>query len=690
MGKDAQIVDVDWVGLPFKGAPDNESVVAVHKRKEFDMFEAVRIKHGNKPGFIVGAGDFVALKSGSRHEEPYVGRVIDLYEKSKGRCCATVQWMYRPKDIVEGKPADVERNEIFYALRHIDEVYVDTILKPLRIEFQITETTMGQFTKVNNHLYADEHEGASPLLSSPSMICSRLYNLVSRVVPLTRAKLKELEQGLPYALYTLGTSSAQPGNITSLKSNTKPDELRSDMPVIVSETKHTPRPRQRLIESDDESLAEKMDDGSQGLLHQVKKIKVEKAQRKSAPKLDDTRSASLPRESVEEGSEGDDAFTLSKIGAAGPLKTTASRLIREASKNSNKKSTKEDSASVSEISSKGAASPLNPPAKAAPSENGAYFTPKSATRTTFLKPATNNTIGKDGEIWKVIHDCQQDLVVDTNTNSPNVRPATRIGLNELIEMAGYMKLESMVANDTRASNQLLEPPMTLQSYFHNPILNTFVSRIRSILGLKARQIGTNSNGISLAFLELERVKPGVIFDHLGRSTESDGVLDARWLFPREIKYPIFGTLLGLFGFRSVKIQFLRQPMILTIEIDGSSLESMISRGFSRLVSNSFRYALVKLDDGEYGIAPAPDEIIQQIFLQLRNGLAIALQVPLTKAKLGFVLALVYGDQNTLPRELKQVHLRADDNEPLQATEDTLLTTCGLGPFGVLHQLSSAT
>jgi hypothetical protein len=270
-----------------------------------------------------------------------------------------------------------------------------------------------------------------------------------------------------------------------------------------------------------------------------------------------------------------------------------------------------------------------------------------------------------------------------------------IGVDEALEVLGYLKLEYLIGNEFRTSLDQICPPSFILGNMNKPNMPPLLTRVRQYLDLNSLKIFTNPAGMRRAFAELEKSRPGTIFGLLGhfQSDSSSSTFRGAWLFPSKVSSPIFGAVLGVDGFRTFKMTYRKQTMFVPIapERDGSVTDAAI-QGFSRLVSPSFGFSLIRTGDCQFEVAASPDEECDQIFVKTVNGRIISLSVPVDKARIGFVKVLVCAYEGYLPHQQRFIisdnkqHVGGADTAA-NAEEDNdnvLLTDCQIKPFSTMH------
>ena len=257
-----------------------------------------------------------------------------------------------------------------------------------------------------------------------------------------------------------------------------------------------------------------------------------------------------------------------------------------------------------------------------------------------------------------------------------------IGSETALEVLGYLKLEIMIKNQARPVAERISPPSFILKALLKPEFKQIINKVCQIFEVNAISIQETPHPLALrrAFMELEKTRPGVIFDLLGNE-----LTDSNWLFPHKLQTAIFGSVLGIDGFSSAKVIYQKQIMIVPIDREGTINEA-ISRGFRKLVSSSYKFNLVHVGDFEFLVAPVPGETSEQIFVKTITGKTIALTVPVSKARLAFVKCLMSQHEGVSPRQMKFTNssgVTLDDDE-------IQLTQLNIKDFSVIHLALRAT
>jgi len=214
-----------------------------------------------------------------------------------------------------------------------------------------------------------------------------------------------------------------------------------------------------------------------------------------------------------------------------------------------------------------------------------------------------------------------------------------------------------------------------------------IRKVRQLLALKPNEISHSTSssvvfGVRRSFEELEKCRPGTIFSLLGQgttTTNSEG--SHTWLFPSKVSTPIFGSVLGLDGFRTCKMMYQKQEIRVPIDREGSVAQAAV-RGFSRLVTPSYSFTLIRTGDFHFDVAPSPDETCEQVFVKSKNGKLISLHVPLKKALLRFIKVLI-GEREALSFA-QQRFIVADKHIGDEADDDLPLTQCNIKAASTMH------
>jgi len=608
----------------------------------------------------------VHLRTGEEYGEPFVARIVDLFEDSEGESLGTVQWLYRPNDLPQGTlPTSSSRSsgsgtveEIIYAAEHLDKISVATVIETFKIEFLVVGAD-GTVQKHKSDLYADKESTDS---SRPCLYrCSQVFDLRNSVYPITEALYKIIQKNMSITFEEASgkrskggvekssTRGSSVGDEDGNRELTSSEEEEDDEESSVGSSRMTrgarrfPRAKKRKQQPRRSTRGEReADDDLVELSASSKRAKAVKA--KSSGR--DERMLSSSEEEEEEGDEDDEIQVVdkSKKKRGRPLKK---RVV-------------DDADFIAEQEA----------ALAAATSSPALASPMVATRST-PKPRVP-IVDLDEKLWGIFQQLRNE-----------------IGSDDALEILGYLKLEMLVDNTSRVPGHQIAPPAYLQSKMSAGTIRPFVTKAKSILGIQMpASVSSNSSvphsgGVRRAFEELEKCRPGVIFSQLGFGMQS-----GRWLFPETRQAsPVFGVLLGLDGFMTCKMMYQKQVLHVPIEREGSVAQAAL-RGFSRLVTSNYAFTLIRTGDFVFEVAPSPDEASEQIFIKTpRNGgRTLCVSVPAKKALVRFLKVLVREHEGL---SLSQQRFRIGDNQfGAEVDDDLPLIQCGVKASSTLQLIVS--
>jgi hypothetical protein len=609
-----------------------------------NKFPAVKIKIKSKEEFICGVGDYVHLRAGEEDGGvPFIGRIMDFWEDPKTFFkYGTVQWLYRPADIPSNisKGRKFDKNEVMYAGEHLDRIDVVSILDTFRIEFTVVLPN-GDRRVHKSDLY-DVADSGKPVLYH----CEKFYVLNSKLTPITEELYEQIESAPmmeedPYFKETKqATNSVAITKAGSVTSNTT-KSLREGKSRSVESSASSIHSSSSVSDTDD---ADYDSDEAPG---RRKKRTNSKTKRTGESVRRNPRPSRKQQRTTLEDVVGDEVTTNKKKKSSNIAAPLSSKLRRPKVVDEPEFALKAEKDQVT---------------SSITNNNMDIF---ATTTNSALMHSQVSFIDLDEKLWDLYQEAR------------NI-----IGSDDALEIIGFLKLEMLIDNQNQLSNQQICPPAYLLNkmiaFNDEPVLQK-ARKLLNLTSLSSSQLKAshNTKALQRSFSELERYRPGVIFGKLGQSNSP------QWLFPATKTYPpIFGSVLGLDGFRTCKMSYRKQQMWVPINCEGT-ISIAAAQGFSRLVSPNFSYALIRTGQLQFEVAPSPEETHEQYIIKTPTGKTHSLTVPGTeKTLLRFIKVLVNHLEN-IP--ISQQRFLAADKHYLgeEQDDDRTLFQLSLKPYAKL-------